>query len=1254
MKIPETIPRVLKTLVTLGVFVALAGRAQADAPDFNREVRPILSQHCFKCHGPDDGQRQARLRLDTRTGAIALLAGGHHAVVPGQPQSSTLVTRVISRGADQMPPAYANKPLTDKEKDVLRRWILAGAEYKPHWAFVPPKQATLSKVKNTAWPRNPIDAFTLARMEKAGLHPSPEADRYTLARRVSLDLIGLPPTPAETDAFVRDKSPNAYEKLVDRLLASPHYGERWARRWLDLARYADTNGYEKDRPRSVWPYRDWVINALNADMPFDQFTIAQLAGDMLPNASSAQRIATGFHRNTMLNEEGGIDPLEYRFYSMTDRVATTGTVWLGLTVGCAQCHTHKFDPITQREYYRMMAFLNNTDEQMADVPSRDVTAKRHALETHIADREVKLAQTFPAEENISWTNVPAPVVTTASGAKATLLPDSSVLISGADPETDTYTLQFDSDVTDVGAVRLETLTDPSLGKGGPGRTPHGNFVLTEFTALISSPQAGDNTKDSQGNKQNNQKAVPIKFVRAMADYAQDSFPAQNAIDGDPKTGWAIDGSGKTNVAHTITFTPEKLLHLSPGTHWTIHIAQTYGGHHTIGRFSLSLGQVAANERPLEARRHENLERKFSTWLGQQEKEAVHWEPLRPRKAVSQVPLLTIQDDKSVFVSGDMTKRDVYDLTFSLSAEGKGAASIGNKEEVGNILKSRTVTAIKLEALPDDRLPHHGPGRVFYEGALGDFFLSELKMTAGGKAVSFAGAMQNNGSMAQAALDNDPQTGWTSGGRQGEPSIAVFRLAAPVSADIFTLSLICERYFAAGLGRFRISVTSDPRPANAALPPDVEEIVLTPTAQRTSAQNSRLLQHYLSVAPELQAEREAIAQLRRQMPEYPTALVFTERPANNPRPTYVHHRGEFLQPQEKVTPGVLAVLPPLPHTATPDRLSFAHWLIAPENPLVGRVAVNRQWAAFFGRGIVRTTEDFGYQGDAPTNPELLDWLAVNFVQNPVSFVSKNGVSKTGRKTAAGNNAAGSSDFACNWSLKKLHRLIVTSATYRQASRITPELLAKDPENLFLARGPRVRLEAELVRDYALTASGLLSRKLGGLSVFPPQPPGVTSEGTYGPLAWNVSTGEDRYRRGLYTFSKRTAPYAMFTTFDAPTGEVCVARRDVSNTPLQALTLLNDQVFTEAAQALGKQMAALPVSDTERLTALFRRCLMRPPSQEETTLLLRFYSVQKARFEQKELDAVTIAGSVAEGDPNVRAAWTTVARSLLNLDEAVTKH
>jgi hypothetical protein len=571
-----------------------------------------------------------------------------------------------------------------------------------------------------------------------------------------------------------------------------------------------------------------------------------------------------------------------------------------------------------------------------------------------------------------------------------------------------------------------------------------------------------------------------------------------------------------------------------------------------------------------------------------------------------LPHLSIGPDGSILASGDQSKSDLYTIRLRTSLRG--------------------ITAIRLEAIPDDRLPNRGPGRVYYEGPAGDFFLSEVSLKSDWKPVVLRNATASNPKApdaAGAAIDGDPQTGWSIGGGQGHEQRAVFRLAKPLDGTSeLTIKLLFERYYAAGLGRFRISATTDPRPVAASeTPREIESILLEPKDKRKPDEVDRLRRYFLMVAPELAKERAAIDQLDQQMRQGPTTLVMKERPRDNPRPTFVHKRGEFLQATERVEPAVLSMLSPLPADAPRNRLSLARWLVSGTNPLVGRVTMNRQWAQFFGRGLVRTVEDFGYQGERPTHPELLDWLAVSLVER-------------------------------GWSLKAMHRLIVTSATYRQSSRVTPDLLAKDPENRLLARGPRVRLEAEAIRDSVLRISGLLAEGIGGPSVFPPQPPGVTTEGTYGGLAWNVSPGRDRYRRGLYTFTKRTAPYAMFTTFDGPSGEVCVARREVSNSPLQALTLLNDVVFEEGARALGGMIATAPGPVDDRASQLFRRCLARPPRPDELTMLVQFYQRQRERLMHKELDATRIAGPGAS-DAIERAAWTILARAILNLDEAVTK-
>jgi hypothetical protein len=1062
------------SIAAAAVLLGPGASAPSAGPDFNQEIRPILSRNCFKCHGPDDEARKAGMRLDRRETAIKETDSGSVPIVPGRPDESELIARINSSDESvRMPPRSTNLELTAKQKDLLRGWIAAGAEYRPHWSFVPPKSPPLPTVKQTPWPRNPIDRFVLAKLEAQGLAPSPPADRYTLLRRVALDLTGVQPTPAEVDAVLAEATggaaveqgdpggawDRAYRHYVDRLIASPQYGERWARRWLDLARYSDTNGYEKDKPRTIWPYRDWVIRALNDDMPFDQFTIEQIAGDMLPGATQAQRVATGFHRNTMLNEEGGIDPLEYRFYAMTDRVGTTATTWLGLTMMCAQCHTHKFDPIAHREYYQFMALMNNADEPAMDLPTAEIAAQRAARQKRIELLTAELPAKYP--------------------------------------------------LADVG------------GKPGAAASP---------------------------------RASAAKIVT----------PTRSASEGSS-------------------------------------LALRVGIEQLSGRDHKPAGAAA----PSEARRRQALARGFSKWIDNARRRAVRWTVLRPVEARANVPLLTVEPDDSVIASGDASKNDKYQLKFRSGLRG--------------------VTAFRLEVLPDDRLPGHGPGRVYYEGSPGNFLLTDLSLRRGGHKLAMARAVDSFHSgdfTAAKAIDADLQSPWEIDGGQGQRHVAVFVLQKPL-ADFgeIDLEMCFEAYYACGLGRFRIAVTTAADPEAQERPEDIERLLSVAEGSLTAADRQRLQTQFLLEAPEMAEARRELDKLIRSEPQYPTTLVMQERPPQNARPTFVHHRGEFLQPQQRVEPGVPAFLPGLPPAAPRNRLALARWLVARDNPLVARVTVNRQWAALFGTGIVRTTGDFGSQGEPPTHPELLDWLAVRFMDD-------------------------------GWSMKKLHRLIVTSATYRQSSRITPQLLQKDPENRLFARGPRFRLEAELIRDDVLRASGLLSNKMYGPSVFPPQLPTITTEGAYGPMTWTVSQGEDRYRRSLYTFNKRTAPFASYITFDAPSGEVCCARRDVSNTPLQALTLLNSELFLEPARAAGRQMAADSRPVPARLADLFRHAVVRPPTPQEIAALMKFYQQQLARIKAGKLDAKPLAGD-GPGDLAARAAWTLTARAVYNLDEMITK-
>ena len=975
-------------------------------------MRPILTKSCVRCHGPK--KAEGGFALDSKARAFA---GGDDgpALVPGKSAESRLYQLVAGLDDETVMPPDGDE-LPAAQVAVLKAWIDQGAVWPEnesaatrgaavHWAFKAPARPQAPRLKNTGWARNPIDAFVLARLEKEGLAPSPEADRATLARRLTLDLTGLPPTIEEVDAFLNDTRPDAYERLVERLLAAPEFGERWARFWLDRARFADTNGYEKDRERSVWPYRDWVIRAFNADLPFDRFTIEQIAGDLLPNATVDQQVATGFHRNTMVNEEGGIDVEEFRFASTVDRVATTGTVWLGLSVQCAQCHTHKYDPITQREYYQFFAFLNNADEPELDVPSPAITRARDAAEARlkaleagravmVADLERKQGVWEAAQLPTRWTVIRPSALSSQKHATMTARADGSVLVGGDKPNNDVYTVELPNVLPGTTALRLEVLPDPSLPDGGPGRAPLfsvGDFLLTELTI--------DAVGKANGPRR-------LTLADASQDYCEPGHPAALAIDGVTDTGWSVKG---------------------------------------------------------------------------------------------------------------------------------------------------------------------GIGRAH---------------------------------------------------------AAVFPFKSAPEGDRLVVTMHQEYIHQMTIGRFRLSVTNDPKPAKASgLPAEVEAALLVASQGRTPEQAATVRDHFLSVTPELDAIHKEVAALRATMPKFPTTLVLRERAAEHRRVTRIHRRGEFLKEADRVEPGVPSALHPLPLGASRDRLTFARWLVSGDNPLVGRVVMNQVWQNYFGRGIVATTEDFGAKGQRPTHPELLDYLAVEFPSR-------------------------------GWGLKAMHRLIVTSATYRQSSKSPPDLLARDPRNELLARGPRFRVDAEVVRDIALSAAGLLSRKLGGPSVFPPQPEGATAL-AYGGGGWRNSTGADRYRRGLYTYLKRTAPYAAFVVMDGPTSETSCVRRERSNTPLQALTLLNDAVFVEAAQALARRVVAQsPGGPVEaRMIDAFRLCLARPPGADELRALTAFHDRQLARFRAGELDAAAVSGVDARAspgdDPVVLAAWTAVARALLNLDETVTK-
>lgn len=1001
------------------IFLLVPLLLPAQKVDFVQDVQPILKKSCNGCHGA--ALQSGGLRLD---GKVATFRGGVSgpALKPGSAKESVLYQRVMGMGEQARMP-MGNKPLPAEQLEILERWInegavwpdgvgAASADIKKHWAFAAPKRPDIPAVSDPKWVRNPIDAFILAKLDKEQLKPSPEAAKATLLRRLSLDLTGLPPTWEEVQSFVRDKSKRAYEKQVDRLLASPHYGERWGRHWLDAARYADSDGYEKDKARSVWFYRDWVIEAHNRDLPYNQFLTEQLAGDLLPGATQSQKVATGFLRNSMINEEGGVDPEQFRMEAMYDRMDAIGKGMLGLTIQCAQCHNHKYDPLRQEEYYKLFAFLNNSHEANINVFTPAEQMQRAKVLNGIKEIEADLQHRHPdwAERMARWEQglrnrtrweVVKPEVDDIStgGQKYLMQGDSSMVASGYAPTKHRAKFTFTPQLAAVASIRLELLNDPNLPLGGPGRSIRGTGALTEFEVEVE--------------RSGQEKAEKVKVVRATADIN----PAERELEKIYQ-----DKSNKKRVVGPIAFAIDG----KDETAWT-HDA----------------GPVLRN---------------------------------MPRNAVFVL-------EKPIDLSDRRTKIHVY-----------------------------------------------------------------LK--------------QNHG-------------GWNSDDNQNH-----------------------------NLGRVRLSVSDDAQAEADPIPARVREALAIEAARRSPQQVQSIFSYWLTTVPEWADAQAKIQALWQEHPEGSTQLVLAER--DDRRMTNVLERGDFLKPKQEVMPGVPAFLNPLPAGARGTRLDLAQWMTDRNAPTTARAFVNRVWQTYFGTGIVETSEDLGTQSAAPSHRELLDWLAVEFMES-------------------------------GWSMKKLHRMIVSSNTYRQVSELSPELLSRDPANRLLARGPRLRVEGEIVRDITLAASGLLNRQVGGPSVYPPAPEFLFQPpSSYGPKNWYEEKGANRYRRGLYTFRFRSVPYPVFTNFDTPNGDVSCVRRVRSNTPLQALTLLNEPLFLEAAKALGERaMQEGGKSDADRIRYVYRRTLSRDPEAVELDDLLSFLNRQRER-------------KLGETQ-----SWTALARVVLNLDETITK-
>ncbi len=1053
--------------------VVPALEAEPGSIEFNRDIRPILSDACFNCHGPDKSRRKADLHFDTEE-------GGRAAVVPGKPQESELLQRVLATDPKKrMPPPNAGPPLTAAQVTLLREWIAQGAAWQKHWAFLPPRRAPLPAVKDKSWPRNPIDHFVLARLEKEGMQHAPEADPTTLLRRLSLDLTGLPPTPEEVDGFLQAASRNpqaALDEAVDGLLRSPRYGERMAQRWLDAARYADSNGYQSDGERTMWRWRDWVIEAFNDNMPFDRFTIEQLAGDLLPAATLEQKLATGFNRNHRGNAEGGVIPEEYAVEYVVDRVDTTATVWLGLTAGCAKCHNHKYDPLTQFEFYRLFAYFNNVPERgkaikfgnsppFLQTPTREQQRQLKLLQAQllaVADR-VRSLQARLAQAQQQW--------------ERTL---------------------------DVRTPLTWSLTQ--------GLTAH--FPLDSLTVQTASTE------------------------RAAA-----VAPALRGLEGEPKV-----VAGRIGNAVLLD-----------------------------GRSFLDAGNVA---------RFGYLD-KFS--LGA-------W----------------------VYPEGERGGTIVSRMVDTDRAAGYRLALIGGKVHVQMAVRWLD-DAIRVETV--DSLT---PGRwqhVFfsYDGSRS---ARGLKLYVDGRP---APVKVNLDDLNQNFVTEEP-----------------LRIGAGSGPD--------QRFHGA-IDDVRVydHVVSAADVALLANLDAINEIVALPSARRSREQAYKLRSYFIErQAPaDIRAAHDHLRAARTELEDFdaalPTTMVMQDMPV--PRDTHVLLRGEYDKKGPRVTPGVPAALPPLPADAPNNRLGFARWLISNDNPLTARVAVNRLWQMLFGAGLVRTVEDFGAQGDWPSHPELLDWLAVEFRDS-------------------------------GWDVKHLLKTIVTSATYRQSSSIAdcglqiadsktnPQSAirnpkSKDPDNRLLGRGPRFRLPAEMIRDQALFVSGLLVEKVGGPSVRPYQPAGLVKELHGSAEDYVQDHGPSLYRRSLYTFWKRTVAPPELMTFDAANRETCVVRETRTNTPLQALNLLNDVTYVEAARVLAQRvLRGGDVTAEGRLARAFRLATLRMPRPQELAVLRAGLDQHLAEYRRapeaaRKLTEAGEAARPADADIVELAAYTAVCNLILNLDEVITK-
>tara|TARA_R110002072_G_scaffold154700_10_gene304762 strand:+ start:1015 stop:5175 length:4161 start_codon:yes stop_codon:yes gene_type:complete len=1343
----------------------------ADVPDYARDVRPILAEVCFDCHGPDSAVRQADLRLDQKDGLFGD-HGGWRAVTAGDLEASELWTRILDAD-DPMPPAEAQRQLTEENKRTLERWIAGGAPFASHWAFEPIARPAAPAVEDAAdgsWVRNDLDAFVLARMRGEGLAPSPEADAITLLRRVTLDLTGLPPSPEELDAFLADPSEEAYAKAVDRLLASDRYAERQARSWLDIARYADSNGDAKDGTREMWRWREYVIESFRNGKPFDQFITEQVAGDLIPDAGTEQKIATGFLRNHPIFTKSGVLEDEYRHAYVVDRANTVGTAFLGLTVGCAQCHDHKYDPISQKEYFGLFAFFNHASERdvgrsfgntrpVLHLPIGEDGPRLTQVEARLAELDAELdgdhqewdaafdawceAQSERAHTTPAWTVLEPSSMMSLGGAQLTIQDDGSVLAEGWNPGSDTYNLILRPGKTQIQALRLEVLPDASLPRGGSGRSERGTFSLGELEVYVCTEASGD-----RGDR--------VEFARGEDDASIDRYStADRAVDGGEDRSWTLFAEEVTE-AHEAIFVPTEPIDLNANSILRIAV-QNSGARRardTLGRFRLSMtGDVAVRERliPIEMKswqalgpfpEHDPTKALAKAWEPEEsiadgvDLDASYKKPKLAKKskddgnADAQESPATKAMDAKPGAKVIATTKATTTKGATANAEAQNSEPKSDIEQADGDSMRSTDESDEDEATDDDEEedradededgPPENAGPPFGKRGSRSNVLkwTEMKDWRDGMGARISGKNSAWYLMRNLEVDRPRRVRlWVDGGEglvawlDGE-RIHERPVPPPAPKDEHATSS------GQGFGDFGFGPTDpdfDPDPKdpdryerapyrlNQAftfdLKPGEHELVLkVATRSSTTRLNVRFDvvgedvltlaaarairelddalvgptrslpdpgAHQTSLTAEIPSEVEPewasvvlpdpVAARRddlrrffreRALPEVeerwlerarlrgerltiygrsPDVMVMND---DRPRTTRLLTRGAWDQPAGVVEPHTPAVLPPLQAEGTPDRLDLARWLVAPENPLTARVTVDRFWAQHFGRGLIATPGDLGVRGAPPTHPHLLDWLSATFVES-------------------------------GWDVRALHKTIVTSATYRQSCKVRPEVQAVDPTGSLLAGMPRVRLAAEEVRDNALAVSGLLVEKLGGPSVKPYQPAGlwdnIGSGGGGG--AYRTSKGDDLYRRGLYVFWRRSMLYPSFAVFDAPSRVLCSVERIETNTPLQALVLLNDPVFIEAGRQLGLRMLQEGgVNDGARLAYGYRLATSRMPDNAELTILLQVLNDQREHWKENERDAKRylkvgskkLPEDLKDAEPETLAPWAAVGQMLLNLD------